>query len=99
MTTAFSHAAHGDLLGSFLAQPMGMLLAVCLSGCAYEGIDGTVFGAISEAAGRPPTDSIVDLSQGELGLAMTIVILFGLGFLAGRTWERHLSRERDALSR
>ena len=28
MTTAFSHAAHGDLPGSFGAQPMGMLLAV-----------------------------------------------------------------------
>jgi hypothetical protein len=28
MTTAFSHAAHGDLLSSFRSQPLGMLLAV-----------------------------------------------------------------------
>lgn len=28
MTTAFSHAAHGDLLASFLTQPAGMLLAL-----------------------------------------------------------------------
>ncbi len=28
MTTAFAHAAEGDLLGSLVTQPMGMLLAV-----------------------------------------------------------------------
>ena len=28
MTTAFSHAAHGDLASSFAAQPLGMLLAL-----------------------------------------------------------------------
>jgi len=28
MTTAFAHAAEGDVLGSLLTQPMGMLLAV-----------------------------------------------------------------------
>lgn len=28
MTTAFAHAAHFQLLSSFKAQPMGMLLAV-----------------------------------------------------------------------
>jgi hypothetical protein len=28
MTTAFSHAAHGDLLSSFRTQPLGMLLAL-----------------------------------------------------------------------
>lgn len=76
-----------------------VLLSALSTGCAYEGVDGTVFGAASEAAGRPPTDSIIDLSQGELGLAMTIVILFGLGFIAGRTWERHIAGEGDALPR
>ena len=64
------------------------LTIICLSGCAYEGIDGTVFGTVAESSGRPPTESIVDLSQGELGLAMSILILFGLGFMAGRSWER-----------
>ena len=67
--------------------------------CTYEGIDGTVFGVTAETAGRPPTDSILDLSQGEMGLAMTIIILFGLGFIAGRSWERLLLRGRDALPR
>ena len=80
-----------------------VLLAFGLSGCAYEGIDGTVFGAAAEAAGRPPTDSILDLSQGELGLGMSIIILFGLGFIAGRSWERLMSDAQtpesdDALS-
>ena len=31
MTTAFSHAAHGDLVASFRTQPMGCLLAVLTS--------------------------------------------------------------------
>jgi cobalt/nickel transport system permease protein len=77
---------------------MLLLLAIGLPGCGYEGIDGTVFGAAAEGAGRPPTASIVDMSQGETGLAMTILILFGLGFIAGRTWER-LFGGRDALPR
>ena len=68
-------------------------------GCTYEGIDGTVFGVTAESAGRPPTESLLDLSQGELGLAMTILILFGLGFVAGRAWERLLGEERDASRR
>ena len=76
-----------------------ILLTTGLSGCGYEGIDGTVFGATAEGAGRPPTESIVDLSQGEVGLAMSILILFGLGFIAGRSWERLIGGGRDALSR
>ncbi|MEM9488484.1 MAG: energy-coupling factor ABC transporter permease [Myxococcota bacterium] len=75
------------------------LVTAGLSGCSYEGIDGSVFGATAESAGRPPIDSIVDLSQGEVGLAMSILILFGLGFVAGRSWERMLAGRRDALPR
>ena len=78
---------------------MVLLLAVGLSGCGYEGIDGTVFGATAEEAGRPPKESIVDLSQGEIGLALSILILFGLGFIAGRCWERVFGGRRDALPR
>ena len=78
---------------------MVLLLAIGLSGCGYEGIDGTVFGAAAEKAGRPPAESIVDLSQGEIGLALSILILFGLGFIAGRWWERVLGGRRDALPR
>ena len=82
-----------------LASAMLLLLVTGVSGCAYEGIDGTVFGATAEGAGRPPVESIVDLSQGELGLAMSILILFGLGFVAGRSWERVLAGGRGALPR
>jgi len=76
-----------------------VFLSVGLSGCAYEGIDGTVFGAEAERAGRPPTDSMLDFSQGEVGLAMTILILFGLGFIAGRSWEQISVAGNDALPR
>lgn len=31
MTTSFAHAANGDLIASFKAQPMGMILAVVTS--------------------------------------------------------------------
>ena len=78
------------------ASAMFVLFVIGLSGCAYEGIDGTVFGATAEGAGRPPTGSIFDLSQGETGLAMSILILFGMGFIAGRSWERVLGGGRDA---
>jgi len=74
-------------------------LAIALSGCGYRGIDDTVFGAAAQEAGRPPRDSILDLSQGEVGLAMSIFILFGLGFIAGRSWERLLGEGRRALPR
>ena len=79
-----------------VASTMLLSLAIALSGCAYEGIDGTVFGATAEGAGRPPTGSIFDLSQGETGLAMSILILFGMGFIAGRSWERVLGGGRNA---
>ena len=75
------------------------LMSIGMSGCSYEGIDGTIFGAAAERAGRPPTDSIMDFSQGEFGLGMTVTILFGLGFVAGRSWERLSGEESDALPR
>ena len=76
-----------------------MILVTELSGCGYQGIDGSVFGAAAESLGRPPTDSLIDLSQGEFGLAMTIIILFGLGFIAGRSWERLLGGVNSASAR
>ena len=78
------------------ASAMLLLPVIGLPGCAYEGIDGTVFGAIAEGAGRPPEGSIFDLSHGEMGLAMSVLILFGMGFIAGRSWERVLGGGRDA---
>ena len=90
-------------LGSAAIPGTAIVLALLsmtgLSGCTYEGIDGTVFGTAAEDAGRPPADSLLDLSQGEMGLAMSIVILFGFGFIAGRVWEGVLGRNRRALSR
>ena len=76
-----------------------LLLSVLTCGCGGEGIDATIFGETARAAGRPPTDSIIDLSQGETGLSMSILILFALGFVAGRSWERLGRGERDALPR
>lgn len=82
-----------------VASALAILIATGLTGCTYEGIDGTVFGATAASAGRTPTDSIIDASQGEVGLAMTIIILFGLGFIAGRCWELVLGEARSALPR
>ena len=76
-----------------------LMLLFGISGCRYEGIDRTVFGATAEAAGRSPTDSLLDFSQGEFGLTMSIIILFGLGFIAGRCWERLFGEGHDALPR
>ena len=82
---------------SMSSLTMILLLATAPLGCSYQGIDGTVFGATAEKSGRPPTASLIDFSQGEVGLAMTIIILFGLGFAAGRGWERFFGRGRHAL--
>ena len=59
-----------------------------MTGCAYEGIDGTVFGEVSTKAGYPPIDSVIDFSQGEMGLSMSVLILFGFGFIAGSSWQK-----------
>ena len=74
-------------------------LCVSLSGCNYKWIDKTIFGATAKSAARLPTDSIINLSQGEVGLAMSILILFRFGFIAGRCREQTVSGGRDALLR
>lgn len=38
MTTAFSHAAHGDFPGAFVAQPMGLILAVVAGVAVLAGL-------------------------------------------------------------
>ena len=70
MTTAFSHAAHGDLLGSFLAQPMGMLLAV---GAAVTVVVGT-YTAV--------TGSMLAPFLGGMFTTRVAWILVAFGFLA-----------------
>lgn len=45
MTTAFAHAARGDLPASFLAQPMGFLLALSASCAVWIGLYAAATGA------------------------------------------------------
>ncbi|MEY2713628.1 MAG: hypothetical protein RLZZ217_1477 [Planctomycetota bacterium] len=45
MTTAFAHAAAGDLLASFRTQPMGFLLAVLCTAAAMLGLLGAATGS------------------------------------------------------
>lgn len=45
MTTAFAHAADGDLASSARTQPMGALLAVMMAGAAWAGLHCAVAGS------------------------------------------------------
>lgn len=45
MTTAFSHAANGDLLASFTSQPFGSLLAVIAASAFWGGLHVAVTGS------------------------------------------------------
>lgn len=45
MTTAFSHAVRGDLVSSFISQPMGALLAVMTAIVAVTGVYASISGA------------------------------------------------------
>lgn len=74
-------------LGAVLVGFCG-LWCLTLTGCEVTGIDDSVFGAIAGKAGRAPTDVMLDLGGGELGLAVSIALPFVFGFLVGRTWER-----------
>ncbi len=85
---------------SKLAGSMLLVLIVgSISGCDYKGIDETVFGMTAIMAGRTPTESLIDLSQGQAGSTVSLLILIGLGFIAGRSWERMFGGGRDALPR
>lgn len=57
MTTSFAHAADGDLLGSLLTQPMGMLLAVGTATgfwmALHVALTGSRLGAVAGALLRP----------------------------------------------
>jgi cobalt/nickel transport system permease protein len=83
-----------ELLPAGLRPAVGLgaalLVVTALAGCQYEALDEGTFSAVAEAAGRPASPSLVDLSQGEVGLAMSVLCLFGVGFVAGRAYERLL---------
>ena len=46
MTTSFSHAANGDLVSSFVAQPFGMLLALSTAVVVVVGAYTAVTGSM-----------------------------------------------------
>ena len=71
-------------LSLFLLLPLIGLLA----GCGYAPIDDSVFSATAATAGQLPRPGLIDLSDGEVGLAASILVLFSCGFIAGRSWER-----------
>lgn len=45
MTTAFAHAAHGNLAASFLVQPMGAMLALASAAGFWACLHAAVFGS------------------------------------------------------
>ena len=86
------------------AASVGMVLSVLLcgtilTGCGYEGVDQGVFEAAAEGAGRTPAESMIYLGTDEWGSVVSAFVLLGLGFIAGRSWERHFERDDDALPR
>ncbi len=58
--------------------------ALALTGCAVTGIDESVFAATAKRGGLPAQPALLDLRESELGLAATIALLFGAGFVTGR---------------
>lgn len=70
MTTAFSHAAHGELLSSFLVQPAGMLLAL-----------GTAIVAVAAvwtaATGSMLAPFLAAMIGPRAGWALGVVLAFG----------------------
>ena len=82
--------------GSGLALLLLVLLPILplLAGCGYRGLDDSVFGDVAAAAGRAPRDPLLNFGEGEVGLAGTIVILFGAGFFVGRAFERLFGSRR-----
>jgi cobalt/nickel transport system permease protein len=77
-----------------LAASSAACLALCV--CSYEGLDATVFGEVATQSGHAPTPSLLDWSEGELGLALNIIILFLAGFLAGQAYERATDKHHGA---
>ena len=68
MTTAFSHAADGDLASSFVAQPLGMLLAL---GCAVLVLVGTY----TAVTGSMLAPFLADLAGPRIGWILVVLLI------------------------
>ena len=55
MTTAFAHAAHGNLRASFLAQPFGLLLALACASGFWIALHVFVTGSRAQSVASPLT--------------------------------------------
>lgn len=79
MTTAFAHAAHGDLPASFRAQPMGLVLAIGTAAvgivCAHVALTGSRLGHVLGARLTP---------RAILSLGVLALLAWGWKFLAVR---------------
>ncbi|MAC18122.1 MAG: hypothetical protein CMJ23_00290 [Phycisphaerae bacterium] len=68
MTTAFSHAADGNLASSFAAQPLGMLLAL---GCAVLVLVGTY----TAVTGSMLAPFLADLAGPRIGWILVVLLI------------------------
>jgi len=77
MTTAFAHAADGDLLGAAAVQPAGALLALLCAAAAITGLYAAV-------TGLAVTRLLRCLVRGRVVLAAIAVVLAAWGYTAWR---------------
>ncbi len=80
MTTAFTHAAHGDLASAFVVQPAGTLLALtCAMAvivCGYAAIAGASLAPLGRALWRPKVLLAVG-AVALLGWLYTLIVTLG----------------------
>lgn len=76
MTTSFAHAVRGNLLASFLTQPMGMVLAILTAAAMFAGLFVAVTGSgLGGLLGRLWTPRILWLAAAMTTLAWMYKIL------------------------
>jgi len=82
MTTAFTHAAHGNLIASFLTQPAGMLLALLTAAAAMTAlwslVVGMPLGPLTRWAWRPRTFWVAVLVAGTSWGYKCLILQWGL---------------------
>lgn len=76
MTTAFAHAAHGDLASAAVAQPMGAALAVAASAAFWIGLHVCLTGsALGRVCGNLLRPRVLWLFAGAVGAAWAYKLL------------------------